>query len=144
MKTDFDTWEIDETGRRFRRIGNIIEYEPEISGMPRSMFFASLEAQKEQEKQRRKKDAEEKAAAYTGRNCPFKIGRNGVHCECEKACAFYADSSCVFADMDTQATKDTKGLACIFARKCINTCAMYNHGCTLFDIVKGMKKPGKE
>ena len=32
---------------------------------------------------------------------------------------------------------------CIIARKCNERCAMYNHGCTLIDLVKGMK-PGKE
>lgn len=43
--------EVDQYGRRFRKIGNCIEYEPEINGMPRSVFFASQKAQKQQEEE---------------------------------------------------------------------------------------------
>lgn len=135
--------EVDQYGRRFRKIGNCIEYEPEINGMPRSVFFASQKAQKKQDEERRKREAEEQAAARTGKECPFKVGRNNVKCSCEKSCAFYQDTACIFASMDTPATKDTKDMDCIIARKCNERCAMYNHGCTLIDLVKGMK-PGKE
>ena len=31
-------WQTDETGRRFRMIGNCKEYEPEINGVPQSVF----------------------------------------------------------------------------------------------------------
>lgn len=135
--------EVDQYGKRFRRVGNCIEYEPEINGMPRSVFFASQKAQKKRDEENRKREAEERAAARTGKECPFKIGRNNVKCSCEKSCAFYLDTGCAFARMDTPATKDTKDMDCIIARKCNERCAMYNHGCTLIDLVKGMK-PGKE
>lgn len=135
--------ETDQYGRRYRKIGNCIEYEPEINGMPRSVFFASQKAQKQQDEERRKREAEEQAAARTGKECPFKVGRNNVKCSCEKSCAFYVDTACIFARMDTPATKDTKNMDCIIARKCNESCAMYNQGCTLIDFVKGMK-PGKE
>ena len=135
--------ETDQYGRHYRKIGNCIEYEPEINGMPRSVFFASQKAQKEQDAENRKREAAEQAAARTGKECPFKVGRNNVKCSCEKSCAFYADTACIFARMDTPATKDTKDMDCIIARKCNERCAMYNQGCTLIDFVKGMK-PGKE
>lgn len=135
--------EVDQYGKRFRKVGNCIEYEPEINGMPRSVFFASQKAQKKADEERRKREVAEQAAAQTGRDCPFKIGRNNMKCSCEKSCAFYLDTACAFARMDTPATKDTKDMDCIIARKCNERCAMYNHGCTLIDIVKGMK-PGKE
>ncbi len=135
--------EVDQYGRHFRKVGNCIEYEPEINGMPRSVFFASQKAQKQRDEENRKREAAEMAAAQTGRDCPFKIGRNNVKCSCEKSCAFYLDTGCAFARMDTPATKDTKDMDCIIARKCNERCAMYNHGCTLIDLVKGMK-PGKE
>lgn len=135
--------EVDKYGRRFRKVGNCIEYEPEINGMPRSVFFASQKAQKQRDEENRKREAEAMKQAQTGRDCPFKVGRNNVQCSCEKSCAFYADTACTFARMDTPATKDTKGMSCIIARTCNERCAMYNHGCTLIDIVKGMK-PGKE
>lgn len=140
---DMEYPEVDQHGKRFRKIGNCIEYEPEISGLPRSTFFASQKAQKKADEERRKREVAEQAAAQTGRDCPFKIGRNNVKCSCEKSCAFYLDTACAFARMDTPATKDTKDMDCIIARKCNERCAMYNHGCTLIDIVKGMK-PGKE
>lgn len=137
-------WETDELGRRFRRIGKgAIEYEPEINGVPQSVFFASQKAQKEADEERRKREAEEQAAARTGRTCPFKVGQNSIKTSCEKSCAFYVDTACIFARMDTPATRDTKNMDCIIARKCNETCAMYNHGCTLIETVKGMK-PGKE
>ena len=140
---DMEYPEVDQHGKRFRKIGNCIEYEPEINGMPRSVFFASQKAQKKQDEENRKREAAEQAAARTGKECPFKIGRNNVKCSCEKSCAFYLDTGCAFARMDTHATKDTKDMDCIIARKCNERCAMYNHGCTLIDFVKCMKH-GKE
>ena len=135
--------EVDQYGRRFRKVGNCIEYEPEINGMPRSVFFARQKAQKQRDEENRKREAAALAAAQTGKDCPFKIGRNDLKCSCEKSCAFYLDTGCAFARMETPATKDTKDMDCIIARKCNERCAMYNHGCTLINLVKGMK-PGKE
>lgn len=141
-------WEVDQNGRRFRRVGNCIEYAMTISTVGAGEVYADQlpEIQKhlkEQEEQRRKAEAAALAAAQTGKDCPFKIGRNDLKCSCEKSCAFYADTACIFARMDRPATKDTKDMDCIIARKCNERCAMYNHGCTLIDFVKGMK-PGKE
>lgn len=135
--------EVDQYGKRFRKIGNCIEYEPEINGIPQSVFFASQKAQKKADEERRKREAEEQAAARTGRTCPFKVGQNSIKTSCEKSCAFYVDTACILARMDSPATRDTKNMDCIIARKCNETCAMYNHGCTLIETVKGMK-PGKE
>ena len=141
-------WEVDQNGRRFRRVGNCIEYAMTINTVGAGEVYADLlpEIQKhlkEQEEQRRKAEAAALAAAQTGKDCPFKIGRNDLKCSCEKSCAFYQDTACIFARMDRPATKDTKDMDCIIARKCNERCAMYNHGCTLIDFVKGMK-PGKE
>lgn len=135
--------EVDQYGRHFRRVGNCIEYEPEINGIRQSVFFASQKAQKEREKINRNREAEAMKQAQTGRHCPIKISRNNTNINCEKSCAFYVDNSCMLARADTPATRDTKGKDCIIARKCNEYCAMYNHGCTLIDIVKGIK-PGKE
>lgn len=138
-----DEWQVDRWGKRFRKIGNCIEYEPEINGMPESVFHDMIRRQKAANEEQRKREAAEQAAARTGRTCPFKVGQNSIKTSCEKSCAFYQDTACIFASMDTPATKDTKDMDCIIARKCNERCAMYNHGCTLIDLVKGMK-PGKE
>ena len=45
--------EVDQYGRRFRKVGNCIEYEPEINGVPRSVFFRSQKAQKIADEERR-------------------------------------------------------------------------------------------
>ena len=139
---DMEYPEVDQHGKRFRKIGNCIEYEPEINGLPRSTFFASQKAQKKADEERRKREVAEQAAAQTGRDCPFKIGRNNVKCSCEKSCAFYLDTACAFGFRPGK-VGILQDMDCIIARKCNERCAMYNHGCTLIDIVKGMK-PGKE
>ena len=48
--------EVDQYGRRFRKVGNCIEYEPEINGVPRSVFFRSQKAQKIADEERRKRE----------------------------------------------------------------------------------------
>ena len=141
-------WKIDECGNRYRMVGNIKEYAPTIHTANFGTVYVDdlpelNRRYQEQEEQRRKQENEVMAAADTGRVCPFKVGRNQMHVKCEKSCAFYADAACAFASMDTQPTRDTKGMDCIIARKCNEICAMYNHGCTLIEFVKGMK-PGKE
>ena len=75
---DMEYPEVDQHGKRFRKIGNCIEYEPEINGIPQSVFFASQKAQKKADEERRKREAEEQAAARTGRTCPFKVGQNSI------------------------------------------------------------------
>lgn len=142
-------WKVDEHGRRYREVGNIIEYAPTIhTAHSGTVYVDDLpeinRRRQEQEEQQRKQENEARAAAETNKICPLKEGRNQLHTKCEKSCAFYADAACVFAGMDAQPTRDTKGMDCIIARKrCGEACAMYNHGCTLIEFVKGIK-PGKE
>ena len=134
--------EVDQYGKHFRKVGNCIEYEPEINGVPRSVFFASQKRQKVLDEERRKREAAEQAARQTNRNCPFKEGRNQVHTSCEKDCPFY-DGGCVLANAPTAPTDDTKGKYCPIAGRCTERCAMYNHGCNLIQIFQCMKH-GKE
>lgn len=141
-------WQTDERGKRYRMVGNIVEYAPTINtAHSGTVYMDDLpeihKRQKEREEQQRKQEIAARAAAETGRICPFKEGKNQLHAKCEKSCAFYADTACVFARMDIQPTRDTKGMDCIIARKCNEICAMYNQGCTLIEFIKGMK-PGKE
>lgn len=137
---EFD--QVDQWGKRFRKVGNCIEYEPEINGVPRSVFFASQKAQKIRDEENRKREAAEQAARQTNRDCPFKEGRNQVHVSCEKACPFY-DDGCVIANAATTPTTDTNGKYCPIAGRCHDRCALYDHGCKLIQIFKCMKH-GKE
>lgn len=135
--------EVDQNGRRYRKVGSCIEYEPEINGMPRSVFFRSQAAQKQQAEERRKQEAQQMQEEAKLRNCPFKEARNNVHTKCDRDCVFFEDTTCMLASIGRQPTKDTKGSYCPIARMCRETCAFYNHGCTLTCILKGMM-PGKE
>lgn len=134
-------WQTDETGRRFRMIGNCKEYEPEINGIPQSVFFASQKRQAEQraaELEREKKEAAERAARR--RNCPF-IDSNGRNTDCSlEACALYMDG-CTLARLTP--ARDTEGLQCPFDRyrhKCRTDCALYKGGCTLTGIKESEDK----
>ncbi len=135
--------EVDKYGRRFRKVGNCIEYEPEINGLPRSTFFASQKAQKVRDEENRKREAEAMQAMQTHRECPFKHGKNNVHTSCEKDCTFYDGDGCVLAGTPNKPTTDTNGKDCPIARKCNERCAMYADGCKLIEMLKCMKH-GKE
>ena len=128
-------WERDERGRLFRKVGNCIEYEPEINGVPQSVFFASQKAQKAQ-REAYYKEEQRKAAerAAQRRNCPFKDS-NSPRTDCDREkCALFVDG-CTLARLTP--AKDTEGLQCPFSRyrhKCRKDCALYKGGCTLTGI----------
>ena len=69
---DMEYPEVDQHGKRFRKIGNCIEYEPEINGLPRSTFFASQKAQKKADEERRKREVAEQAQHRLGGTAPSK------------------------------------------------------------------------
>lgn len=140
---DVEYNEVDNMGRRYRKVGNCIEYEPEINGIPRSVFFASQKAQKIRDEENRKAEAKRMQEAQTNRDCPFKHGRNQVHTSCEKSCTFYDGNGCVLAGAPTNPTTDTNGKECPIAGRCNTRCAMYANGCKLFEMIKCMKH-GKE
>lgn len=109
-----------------------IEYEPEINGVPQSVFFASQKAQKEADAKRyaeERRKAAERAAQR--RNCPFRDS-NSMNTDCEREkCALFVDG-CTLARLTP--AKDTEGLQCPFdsyRRKCRKDCALYKNGCTL-------------
>ena len=133
-------WQTDETGRRFRKLGEgCIEYEPTITvdgiEIPQSELAAYHErrraaeqtaAQHEEEMRRRKE------AAALRRNCPFSTGMQS-DCHREK-CALFLNG-CTLAG--TSAAKDTAGLICPFNNyKCRTDCALYKGGCTITGLTK--------
>lgn len=139
-------WQTDSNGKRYRMIGNCKEYEPEINGIPQSVFFASQKRQAEQraaELEREKKEAAERAAKR--RNCPIydNTGLNNTDCSRE-ACALFIGESCALARLTP--AKDTEGLQCPFDRykhKCRKDCALYRNGCTLTGITTNNESEDK-
>jgi hypothetical protein len=127
-------WQTDENGRRFRKVGNVIEYEMEINGIPRSQFFASQKANKEaREAQQKAEQQRMREAAAVRRDCPFN---DNLHRDCTREqCALFNGKSCTFASLTP--AKDTEGLTCPFNKyhyKCRKDCALYHNGCTLTGI----------
>lgn len=141
-------WEYDSHGKKFRRIGNVVEYACEVTTAGSGTVYldelqdTNNRIQKEHE--RRRQEANARAKMEPKGNCPFKIANNSMKPRCALDCAFCEDSACILSRTGTKPTKDTKGMPCpIIARQCLETCALYKDGCTLIDFVKGMK-PGKE
>ena len=120
-------------GKRFRMVGNIKEYEPEINGIPESIFHDMKKREKEQ------KEAEYKAAAQKAqpqRNCPFSDGMNTA-CSLEK-CALFLHDNCALAQTFGSPAKDTKGLLCPlnkYRQQCRTDCALYKGGCALTSVL---------
>jgi len=132
-------------GRRYRMVGGVKEYEPEINGIPQSVFFASQKRQREldaEARERERKEAAEREARR--RNCPIydNTGLNNTDCSLE-ACALYMDG-CTLARFTP--AKDTEGLQCPFDRykhKCRKDCALYKGGCTLTGITTNKESEDK-
>ena len=130
-------WQTDEYGRRFRMIGNCKEYEPEINGVPQSVFLESNRRMKEQrEKQLKEEQAKAAERAAKRRYCPLKDGMS-TDCSLEK-CALYMDGCTLARLTDRPPAKATEGLQCPLSRyksACRKDCALFKAtGCTLTGI----------
>lgn len=123
-------WERDERGRRYRRAGDLIEYEMEIGGVPQSVFLESNRLMREQLKNQLKEEQREaERLRQLRRHCPFATGMQN-DCIREK-CALFLDGCALGA---TSAAKETEGLRCpLSARRtaCRTDCALYKGGCAL-------------
>lgn len=138
-KTEAGEWQVDERGRRYRKIGSSIEYEPEINGVPQSVFIRSQKAQREKReaelKEERRKAAERAAQR---RNCPLM---DGINTDCTReACALFLNGCTLARITDRPPKKATEGLKCPFSRynsKCRKDCAMFKgNGCIITGITE--------
>lgn len=127
-------WEVDKNGKRFRKVGNCIEYEMEYT-------FPRIKKDPEKESQALKEANEREARLHTSKTCPFK---DGLNTECLTDCALYGKTACALTMKETPPDKDTSGGNCpIYRRQCNEKCALYFNGCGLINIVKGLNA-GKE
>ena len=139
-------WQFDENGKKYRMVGHCKEYAPMITtANGGTIYMDDLEAHnkrmKEQEEERLK-ELQEKLRKEPQRHCPFKVTRNSFVTNCKRECAFFDNEGCFFAE--AEATKETIGGLCpITTRACRETCGLYNNGCALTGILKGLT-PGKE
>lgn len=131
-------WEWDEKeGRRFRRVGNSIEWEMELftahaGKIPESMLSTYHKTQEESKLENEKTAKERALEAARARYCPFRIG-NGDRCRADN-CAFFDGDKCVLAYTKKDPARDTKGKLCPLARRmytCSDRCALYRGGCSI-------------
>lgn len=114
-------WQTGKDGRRFRKVGNTIEYEMEFSFPQEKKKKGSTEEKKPEQNR------------YTGKSCPFK---KGYSLECFTDCAFYGKAACALSLKEVP--PETSNKDCPFSgRKCNETCAMFSNGCELIKIIKG-------
>lgn len=138
MEKEKTKWEVDtRTGRRFKRIGNCIEYEPttRIDGLevPESQLAEFHKRRKEAEERRKAAALEELKNRPEPKGCPFSNGMNN-QCKREK-CVLFLDGRCsiaILADAhgtDQPIAKDAKCPFSVYGR--CGSCAMNNNGCAL-------------
>lgn len=135
-------WEVDENGKRFRRVGNIIEYEMMISvaggiEIPESELEEYNRRQKEAEEKRKAAAMEELKNRPEPKSCPFSNGNNNT-CQREK-CSLFLKGKCAIAILadahgteqaeQTEQTQTTKCPFSIYVR--CQGCALYNKGCAI-------------
>lgn len=83
-------WQRDSSGKRFRRVGRCIEYEPTILTSHGTLTQAQLSDMNARAKD---KPPFVPIQAEPPRDCPFK---GGAHTDCDKeACAWYTGDGCV-------------------------------------------------
>lgn len=135
-------WEVDEHGKRFRRVGNIIEYEMMISvaggiEIPESELDEYHRRQKEAEERRKAAALEELKNRPEPKSCPFSDGCNNT-CKRE-GCPLFLKGKCAIAILadahgteQTDQTEQTQAAKCPFSiyGRC-NGCALFNNGCAL-------------
>ena len=130
-----DEWQVDKDGRRFRKIGNSIEYEMMVridgNEIPQSQLNDYHERKKKLEEQKPK----EQTVYFTGKICPFKVGKNSMKTLCIRECAFF-DNGCIIAKTDLNPLRESKGSYCPITRTCKESCALYHNGCTLTAIIR--------
>lgn len=71
-------------------------------------------------------------------DCPFKLGAQMQQTECKRTCTLRRRKSCLIAIGYPKPKRDTLGENCAIVGKCVCTCAMYDNGCKIYKLVKGI------
>ena len=135
-------WEVDENGKRFRRVGKAIEYEMMISvaggiEIPESELEEYNRRQKEAEEKRKAAAMEELKNRPEPKSCPFSSGNYNT-CKRE-GCPLFLKGKCAIAILaDAHGTEQTDQAEQTQATKCpfsiygrCKGCALFNNGCAL-------------
>lgn len=135
-------WEVDENGKRFRRVGKAIEYEMMISvaggiEIPESELEEYNRRQKEAEEKRKAAAMEELKNRPEPKSCPFSSGNYNT-CKRE-GCPLFLKGKCAIAILaDAHGTEQTDQAEQTQATKCpfsiygrCKGCALFNNGCAV-------------
>ena len=125
-------WQYDKFGKKYRKIGNCIEYCPTVTIDGIEVYQDEVEEfnrnRKEAMERNRQEENNRIQQQQTRKVCPLNRFAS-FQPECKTDCGLYRPTGC--AMKHTQATQDTQGRPCPFLRKCDPSCAMYDHGCTM-------------
>lgn len=124
--------------RRYRMIGNVKEYEMDVTVDGITIPQSQLESYNRRKKAIEQARREAENSRPPQPKCPFM---DGVKTDCiQEECALYLmEDGCALAWLNNRAPqKDTEGLRCPFNRSiCRPECVLYqNGGCELIGIVK--------
>ena len=130
--------DIDETGRRYRRMGDgSIEYEPEIIidgiAVPQSQLSEFNRKRKEQIENTLHDVNEQELHRAMIKDCPFS--KNQLNTNCSEACAWY-DGGCVLTRLEGSQSPGyhLDGKCPVSGRKCTHNCNMrVNDRCILLE-----------
>lgn len=129
-------WEIDRYGRRFRRVGNAIEYAPEIVTTGGTVRADDLEAHNrrmKQERDRQEQERQEKQAREPKGRCPLK---NAHMSRCESDCVLYDGSACMLAGKASIGEDTARKYCPLLGGLCSDVCMIYKGGCQLVERIK--------
>jgi hypothetical protein len=143
-------WQMDESGRRYRMVGDIKEYEMliQVGGgcqVPESQLGDFNRRTKEAMQKKIQKEKQEAAerAKLPHYSCPFN--HNGLNSTCrQKDCVFFNGKDCVVREAGTDPTA-SEGKKCpidIYNRVCNSKCAFNKGGCILPGIISKLSQKG--
>lgn len=136
-------WEWDEKeGRRFRRVGGIIEWEQELitahaGKIPESSLKRYNENVKKQNEESLEAARKKQEEANRKKFCPLKSS-TGYGCS-PNYCALYVSGACALSKIGTAPAANTRGRDCPFTRgrySCNPRCALFvGDGCRITALI---------
>ena len=131
-------WETDNLGRRFRKVGSCIEYEPTVTIDGIEIPQSEVESFNQMRREALEKMKRETALDQESHSCPF---HDGLSIKCDHECALYHERACTLPKLITGApVADTQGKRCPIRqthRPCDTACILYRNGCILTAIKRG-------
>ena len=116
-------WETGKDGKRFRRIGGMIEYESQILTTRGVLTQTQLDSGAAKEPATVRVEQRVEIQEST---CPFAAGMRRF---CREDCALYLKGCTLARLTDQPPAKDTKGIKCPFSKMaCVTSCALYRGG----------------